>query len=161
MKDEHHFKFTPSVWIVPAFLLLVLWTVFFLQERYNIQLNVHGIVPRNLLGLQGVLFSPFLHGDFNHLINNSLPLFILTFALVYFYRAISLKVLFYGIILSGIITWVIGRNSYHIGASGLIYVLVSFIFFKGIFTKYYRLVALSFTTVLLYGGYDLVYISRG
>jgi hypothetical protein len=46
----------------------------------------------------------------------------------------------------------LGRPNYHIGASGLIYALVSFIFFKGIFTKYYRLVALSFTVVILYGG---------
>jgi len=53
---------------------------------------------------------------------------------------------------SGLITWVIGRESYHIGASGLVYVLVSFIFFKGLLTKYYRLVALSLTVIMLYGG---------
>ena len=58
----------------------------------------------------------------------------------------------YGILLSGFITWVIGRESYHIGASSLIYVLVSFIFFKGLRSQYYRLMALSFTVVLLYGG---------
>ena len=58
----------------------------------------------------------------------------------------------YGILLSGIITWVIGRNSYHIGASSLIYVLVSFIFFKGLMTQYYRLMALSLTVVMIYGG---------
>jgi hypothetical protein len=72
--------------------------------------------------------------------------------LIYFYRNISLKVLFFGILFSGIITWIIGRESYHIGASSLIYVLVSFIFFKGLLTKYYRLTALSFTVVLFYGG---------
>jgi Rhomboid family len=60
--------------------------------------------------------------------------------------------LFYGILLSGIITWIIGRESYHIGASGLIYVLFSFIFFKGIMTQYYRLVALSLTVISIYGG---------
>jgi hypothetical protein len=53
---------------------------------------------------------------------------------------------------SGILTWIFARPSYHIGASSLIYVLASFIFFKGIQTKYYRLVALSFLVVLLYGG---------
>jgi hypothetical protein len=80
------------------------------------------------------------------------PFFILTAALIYFYRTISLKVLVYGILLSGLITWVIGRNAYHIGASGLVYVLVSFIFFKGLMTKYYRLIALSLTVVVIYGG---------
>ena len=72
--------------------------------------------------------------------------------MTYFYRAISLKVLCYGILLSGLITWVIGRESYHIGASSLIYVLVSFIFFKGMMTQYYRLMALSMAVVLFYGG---------
>ncbi len=61
-------------------------------------------------------------------------------------------VIVYGILFSGLITWIIGRSNFHIGASGLIYVLVTFIFFKGIQTKYYRLVALSFAVVLLYGG---------
>jgi membrane associated rhomboid family serine protease len=152
MNDHHHFKFSPSVWIVPTFLLLLLWAVFFIEDNYNIDLAVHGILPRTLSGLQGVFFSPFLHGDFNHIANNSIPLFILTTALIYFYREVSLKVLLYGILLSGFLTWVIGRNSYHIGASGLIYVLVSFIFFKGLMTKYYRLMALSMMVVMLYGG---------
>jgi hypothetical protein len=70
----------------------------------------------------------------------------------YFYKEQSFVVLFLGILFSGLGTWLLGRPSYHIGASGLIYTLVSFIFFKGIFTKYYRLVALSFTIVILYGG---------
>jgi membrane associated rhomboid family serine protease len=87
-----------------------------------------------------------------HLANNSIALFILLPLLRYFYKEQSFVVLFLGILFSGLGTWLLGRPSYHIGASGLIYTLVSFIFFKGIFTKYYRLVALSFTIVILYGG---------
>ena len=150
--DHHHFKYSPSVWLVPTFFLLSIWTVFYIENKFNLDLSIHGILPRTLSGLQGVLFSPFLHGDFSHIANNSIPLFILTAALVYFYRNISLKILFYGILLSGFLTWVIGRDSYHIGASGLIYVLVSFIFFKGLMTKYYRLIALSLMVVTIYGG---------
>ena len=152
MNDYHHFKFTPSVWIVPSLLLIMMWAVFFFENSFSIDLSSHGILPRTLSGLQGVFFSPFLHGDLNHIANNSIPLFILTTALIYFYRDVSLKVLLYGILLSGIITWVIGRASFHIGASSLIYVLVSFIFFKGMMTQYYRLMALSLTVVILYGG---------
>lgn len=152
MNDYHHFKYTPSVWIVPSFLLILLWGVFFIEHTFHLDLTCHGIFPRTILGLQGIIFSPFLHGDLNHIASNSLPLFILTTALIYFYRNVSLKLLFYGILLSGFITWVIGRESYHIGASSLIYVLVSFIFFKGMMTQYYRLMALSLTVVLLYGG---------
>ena len=87
-----------------------------------------------------------------HLYNNSIPLLILLAALRYFYPRQSFSVIGYGILFSGLITWVIGRDNYHIGASSLIYVLVSFIFFKGIQTKYYRLVALSLTVVVVYGG---------
>lgn len=152
MNDHHHFKFTPSVWIVPTLLLFLMWFVFLVENSFNIDWSSHGILPRTFLGLQGVIFSPFLHGNLNHIANNTIPLFILTAALIYFYRNLSLKVLVYGIGLSGIITWVIGRDSIHIGASGLIYVLVSFIFFKGMMTQYYRLMALSLTVVLIYGG---------
>ena len=89
MNDYHHFKFTPSVWLVPLLLLILIWFVFFLEHSFNIDLTSHGILPRTVSGLQGVLFSPFLHGSLNHIANNSIPLFILTTALIYFYRAIS------------------------------------------------------------------------
>lgn len=150
--DYHYFKFTPSVWLVPSLLLIAMWFIFFFENNFNVSLTSHGILPRTISGLQGVVFSPFLHGSLNHIANNSIPLFVLTTALLYFYRDISLKVLCYGILLSGIITWIIGRESYHIGASSLIYVLVSFIFFKGLMTQYYRLMALSLTVVMFYGG---------
>ena len=152
MNDYHHFKFTPSVWLVPAIILIIMWFIFFFENSFNVDLTSHGILPRTVTGLQGVIFSPFLHGSLNHIANNSIPLFILTTALIFFYRDISLKILFYGILLSGLITWVIGRESYHVGASSLIYVLVSFIFFKGMMTQYYRLMALSMAVVLFYGG---------
>lgn len=152
MNDHHYFKFTPSVWLVPTFLLILIWSVFYVENIFNVDLSVFGVFPRTISGLKGVFLSPFIHGNMNHIANNSLPLFILTTALIFFYREVSLKVLFYGIVFSGLITWVIARDSYHIGASGLIYVLVSFIFFKGLMTQYYRLIALSLTVVVLYGG---------
>lgn len=152
MNEENHFKFTPSVWIVPTLLLMLIWTVFLMEDKYNLNFTDLGIYPRTISGMKGIILSPFLHGDFNHIASNSIPLFVLSVALIYFYRNLSLKVLVYGVLLSGLITWIIGRNSYHIGASGLIYVLVSFIFFKGVMTKYYRLMALSLAVVMVYGG---------
>ena len=150
--NDNQFKYSPSVWIIPTFMLLLLWIVFYIDDFFNLHLSQFGIFPRTFSGLLGVVCSPFLHGNLNHLANNSISLFIFSAALIYFYREISLKVLFYGILLSGIITWIIGRESYHIGASGLIYVIFSFIFFKGLMTKYYRLVALSLTIISVYGG---------
>ena len=151
MSEETYFKFSNKVLLVPMIAVLLIWTVFWVEIRFQINLNQYGIFPRTLIGLRGVLFSPFLHGSVDHLYNNTLPLAILTASLVYFYRSISLKVLLLGILLSGVLTWFIGRPSYHIGASGVIYVLASFIFFKGIFTKHYRLVALSLIVVFIYG----------
>jgi membrane associated rhomboid family serine protease len=71
--------------------------------------------------------------------------------LYFFYQKIATKVLLSGLLFTGILTWSFARPAYHIGASGIIYFLVSFIFFSGIFRKYYRLVALSLIVVFLYG----------
>ena len=149
--NDNHFKFSTSVITLPFLFVLLLWVVFWIEINYHLDFENFGIYPRTFSGLLGVFFSPFIHGNLEHLYNNSIPLLILLSALRYFYREQSLQIIGYGILVSGIITWVIGRESYHIGASGLVYVLVSFIFFKGIRTKYYRLVALSLVVIMIYG----------
>lgn len=146
------FIFSTSVIAWPLFFVLAMWIVFWVEVRFKTDLSDFGIFPRTWSGLRGVILSPFLHGDIKHLYNNSIPLLFLLAVLRYFYREVSLQVLVFGILISGLGTWLIGRESYHIGASGLIYVLVSFIFFKGIQTRHYRLVALSLVIVMLYGG---------
>ena len=150
--NDNHFKFTTAVIGLPVFFVLFLWIVYWVQIRFDFDFYQYGVYPRDLSGLQGVLFSPFIHENLSHLYNNSIPLLVLLAALQFFYPKQSFAVIGYGILFSGLITWVIGRENFHIGASGLIYVLVSFIFFKGIQTGYYRLVALSLSVILLYGG---------
>ncbi|WP_297332154.1 rhomboid family intramembrane serine protease [Flavobacterium sp.] len=150
--NDNRFTFSPSVFTWPLLGVLVLWLIYWVEVKFHIYLNHYGVYPRTLKGLRGVLFSPFLHGSLEHLYNNSVALVVLIAALRFFYRRHALQIIGYGILLSGFITWLIGRESYHIGASGLIYVLVSFMFFKGIQTGYYRLVALSLTIIMLYGG---------
>jgi membrane associated rhomboid family serine protease len=150
--NDTNFRFSNSVIGLPMFFVLFLWIVYWLQIRFDFDFYRYGIYPRDLIGLRGVLFSPFIHENLDHLYNNSIPLLILLAAMQFFYPKQTLGVIGYGILFSGLITWVVGRENFHIGASGLIYVLVSFIFFKGIQTKYYRLVALSLTVILLYGG---------
>lgn len=151
MYEENYFRFSNSVLLAPLIAVLCIWTVFWVEVRFQVNLNHYGIYPRTLSGLKGVILSPFLHGSLDHLYNNTIPVAVLTSALFYFYRSISIRVLLLGLLISGGLTWLIGRPSYHIGASGLIYVLASFIFFKGIFTRYYRLVALSLGVVFIYG----------
>lgn len=151
MSEHQYFKFTNAVVLAPIMAVLMIWTVFWLELRLEVNLNQFGVVPRDFVGLRGIIFSPFIHGSVEHLYNNTIPLAVLLAALFYFYRNIALRVLFLGILLSGLMTWAIGRPSYHIGASGVIYVLASFMFFKGIISKYYRLVALSLIVVFIYG----------
>jgi membrane associated rhomboid family serine protease len=149
---EKHFKFTNAVIGLPLFFVLFLWFIYWLEIRFGFDFDTNGIFPRTASGLQGIVFSPFIHSDISHLYNNSIPLLALLAALQFFYSKQSFYIVVFGILFSGLITWIIGRANYHIGASGLIYVLVSFIFFKGLLTKYYRLIALSLTVIILYGG---------
>ena len=151
MRPEQHFKYSTATILYPLLIVFALWLVFWYQIRIDGSIRYYGIRPQQLEGLLGVFTSPFLHSDMEHLYNNSIPLFVLTLALFYFYNKIAWKVLVFGIVGSGLLTWLIGSNGNHIGASGLVYVLVSFIFFKGIFAKHYRLIALSLMVIFLYG----------
>jgi len=151
MREEEHFKYSTGVIGYPILFILIIWSVFWFEVQFGHDFAYLGVYPRTLSGLRGVIFSPFIHGDIEHLYHNTIPLFILSMALFYFYKTISWKVILYGILFSGFLTWCIGRSSYHIGASGLIYVLMSFTLFKGIFAKHFRLIALSLLIVFLYG----------
>ena len=152
MNSVSSFRFTTGVLGYPILFVLIIWIVFWAELRFGFQLKYFGIYPRKIEGLIGVVFSPFVHGSLTHLYHNSIPLFILSMALFYFYRPLAWKLIFGGILLSGFLTWCIGSSAYHIGASGLIYVLISFLLFKGLFSKYFRLIALSLVVVFLYGG---------
>ena len=151
MNQPYHFKFSPWILAIPLYFVLMLWIVFWVEVKFGYNFNQYGVFPRTLSGLKGIVFSPFIHGDIKHLYHNSVPLFVLFFCLLYFYRGISFKVFVYGTILTGLLTWIIARKSYHIGASGIIYMLFSFIFFSGIIRKNFRLVAVSLMIIFLYG----------
>ena len=150
-KDSSGPKIPLGVVGFPMLLGLLIWYAYWMNLYFGLGWKQFGIRPRKLEGLSGVLFSPFLHGDVGHLWNNTLPLMVLSACLFYFYRSISWKVIGYGILISGVLTWTIADTGNHIGASGLIYVMASFIFFKGIMSRNYRLVALSMLVVFLYG----------
>ena len=117
MKQKEPFKYSPEVLLYPLGFVMLIWLIFAIEIRFGFSLNKLGIYPQKLSGLKGIVFSPFIHGGISHLYHNSIPLFILSAALFYFYRPIAFKVLGYGILLSGFLTWCIGRPSYHIGAS--------------------------------------------
>jgi membrane associated rhomboid family serine protease len=153
IKDERDFfrkKMLLSM-LIPGVFVFVMWLVKIIEVLFDLDLSNFGIYPLSLEGLPGILFSPFIHANFGHLFNNSLPLFFLGTALFYFYSEIAVKVSLWTYFLTGILVWLAGRNAWHIGASGLIYGFASFLFFSGIIRKYFRLVALSLLIVFLYG----------
>jgi len=126
-------------------------------------LSFLGILPRTLKGSLGIITSPLIHGNFAHLLSNTFPLLLLTAGVVYFYNRIAFQVVSIIYLLTGIWVWIVAREAYHIGASGLIYGLVTFLFFSGIFRKDASSVALSLIVIFLYGGmlYGLVPTDSG
>ena len=153
IKDERDFfrkKLLLSM-LLPGVFVFMMWLVKIIEVLFDLDLSNFGIYPLSLEGLPGILFSPFIHANFGHLFNNSLPLFFLGTALFYFYSDIAIRVSLWTYFLTGIFVWLAGRNAWHIGASGLIYGFASFLFFSGIIRKYFRLVALSLLIVFLYG----------
>lgn len=151
MTTQESLVFRNSMLRIPILFILVIWLVYWIEIKFGMNFNKFGVLPRNLTGLKGVLFSPFIHSDTKHLFNNSIPLFVLLLSLFYFYRRVAYQVLVFGGFLTGLLTWIIARESYHIGASGVVYLLFSFVFFSGVFKNHYRLIALSLVTIFLYG----------
>jgi len=143
-------KFLLSI-IIPSVMVLFMWLVKITETLFETDITSLGIYPLEAKGLPGIILSPFIHENFRHLLNNTLPLFMISIALFFFYSEIALKVLSWTWVLTGLLVWFGGREAWHIGASGLVYGLASFLFFSGIIRRYYRLVALSLLIVFLYG----------
>jgi membrane associated rhomboid family serine protease len=137
--------------IIPGIFVFIMWLVKIVEVLFEIDLSQFGIYPLTAKGSLGIILSPFIHSDFNHLFNNSLPLFLLSVALFYFYSEVAMKVFIWTFFLTGLLVWLEGREAWHIGASGLVYGLASFLFFSGIIRRYFRLIALSLLIVFLYG----------
>tara|TARA_B100000795_G_scaffold91023_1_gene66309 strand:- start:6231 stop:6983 length:753 start_codon:yes stop_codon:yes gene_type:complete len=151
MTKTQKLYFSYDVVLYPLLIVMIMWVVFWIEIRFSVDFTSYGIHPGRLDGLRGVLFGPFIHGSLKHLFNNSIPMLVLGTALFYFYRPVRWQVLLIGFIATGFITWFIGRPANHIGASGIVYLLASFLFFKGIISKQYQLTALSFAVVFVYG----------
>ena len=138
--------------LFPAIFVFIFWMIEIIEQTTGMSFVRFGIYPLHLKGLYGIVLSPFIHSNFNHLISNSIPFFILTFVLIYFYRKISYRIFFQMFIFSGLCVWLSGREAWHIGASGVIYALAAFHFVSGIIRNDIRLLTISVVVVFLYGG---------
>lgn len=140
--------------LLPAIVLLVLIWLAYLIDYSGVlgwRLSQLGILPGSGSGLIGVIFSPFIHSSFTHLLSNTLPLLIMVWFLFYFYSKIAFGVLACLWVSSGLLTWIIGRGSYHVGASGLVFALLFFLFFSGILRRHIPLIAVSLIVAFIYG----------
>ena len=145
-KKRMRIAFVPTIVFV-----CLLWLVLLLDTSLNLQLYQYGVYPLSWKGLPGIFLSPFIHHSAKHLFSNTIPLLVLMWCLYYFYSDIAHKTLLFLWFLSGLLTWIIGREAWHIGASGVIYSLSFFLFFSGIFRRHIPLIAISMIIAFLYG----------
>lgn len=131
---------------------LVLWAIHLLSLSLHIDLTRMGVLPRNFVGLLGIITSPLIHADFSHLISNTIPLIILGWIIFSFYPKLSFMLFIFIYLLTGLLVWIFARQVYHIGASGVVYGFVSFLFFSGIFRRDNKSIALALIITFLYGG---------
>jgi len=128
-----------------------MWLVYLVQVVTRVDFHELGILPRTAEGLVGILTSPFVHSDLNHITSNTIPFLVVGTVLFYFYNTIAWRVLSMIYLFTGFWVWMAARPNYHIGASGLIYGLVCFMFFSGMIRKDRRLLAISLLVTFLYG----------
>lgn len=141
--------------LLSLLIVVVMWLVFWADHLFAYDFHRLGVLPHEKSGLIGILFMPLVHSskDIHHILNNSLPTFLLFASLFYFYQSIAWKVMSIGWILTGVLVWIIADNNggYHIGMSGIIYLLAGFLFVSGVLRGFRPLQAISLAVVFMYG----------
>ena len=153
MTNEHTGSGLQSL-LISLLLVISMWLVYWADYLFAFDFHQLGVQPQSLNGLMGILFMPLVHSsrDIHHILNNSLPIFLLFASLLYFYPSIAWKVITIGWLLTGSLVWLIAQHgSYHIGMSGIIYLLAGFLFVSGVLRGYRPLQAISLAVVFMYG----------
>ena len=141
-------RFGPTLMLVG-----VCWLVFLANEiLWRGELTNHGIVPRRIHGLAGILWAPFLHTSFKLLLANTVPLLVLGGILAVRSKAEFRLMTLAGILLGGCLTWLFGRTAVHVGASGLVYCFFGYLAALAIFERKFASFFVSAFCVFAYGG---------
>lgn len=130
---------------------LILWVIKLIEIILGLDFAHYGVYPLRVSGLPGIVMAPLIHGSLSHLFANTAPLIILGTALLYGYprsAKIVVPVLYLG---TGLGVWLFARNAYHIGASGLTFGVMFFVFSIGILRWDTRAIILSMIVFFLYG----------
>jgi len=138
--------------IRPLQLVVLVWAVFFLDVFLNAEIKSLGIFPRSVYGLPGIVLAPLLHGNLDHIISNTVTLFVLLLVLRLFYKGIYWQVLAILWLFSGLLIWLFARPLIHIGASALIYALAGFITAIGLFSGRFKSLIIAIAIAIAYGG---------
>ncbi len=131
--------------------MVIIWLVQLAQAFLQEDWSYYSLYPRSIHGLIGILTAPLLHAGWEHLIGNTLPLLVLSYLLFNSYREIAGKIFWMTFFLNGILLWLFAREAFHLGASGLVYGLASFLLFSGLIRKHPQLAMISFLVIFLYG----------
>jgi len=150
--EKSVYKFFAAIKFASFFIALI-WVIFILKVAFDIPMAAYGVFPRETDGLIGIITAPLIHGSWEHLISNSAPLFVTTTIIHFFYKRVALSSFFFIYFLTGASVWLFGRSVYHIGASGVVYGLVAFIFWSGIFRRNIKSIVLALVVIILYSGY--------
>lgn len=137
---------------VPLLIVLSLWIIHAFVTLFDINVAMYALAPRRSYGLWGILTSPLLHSDWGHLFNNSFPILVTASMMYFFYRKAAVPAIIIIYLLTGLAVWVFGHSGFHIGASGVAYGMVSFIFWSGIFRRNIESIILALIVVMLYSG---------
>ena len=144
--------FGKKLTLLSLYLCLVMWVVYFVDFVIPGSLTHFGIQPRTFLGLMGILFSPFLHGNLWHIVANSIP-FIVLGALVQLHSTeYFIKVTVLGILLSGTFTWLFSTGGVVVGASSLVFCYWSFLIAYGFYSRDLKSIAIAIVVAIIYFG---------
>ena len=137
-----------------ATVVSIFWIIFILNGViFGGRLNAFGILPRNLIGLRGILFAPFLHGSFYHVLANTAPFIVLGWLVMLRNIKDFYFVSFVSALVSGLGTWLISSpNSVHVGASGVIFGYFGYLLFRGYFERSFVAIAIAIVIAVTYGG---------
>ncbi len=150
MAEFRHSVYGSSV--VPFRIVFFMWLVFSVEVYAQLDFSFLGIKPRVLFGLIGVVTAPLIHGSLFHLLSNTFPLLFLGATLFFFYERIAGIVFFRSYIWTNLLVWIFARDALHIGASGIVYGLATFLIFFGLFRRDFLSLFISIVVFLVYGG---------
>jgi membrane associated rhomboid family serine protease len=129
----------------------LLWFIQFADAYLGLELARFGLRPRDTWGLMGIVTAPLLHGSFEHLFSNTAPLLVSLTTILYLYPNSALRALPMLWLGTGLLAWMIGRPSIHVGASGLIYGMLAYVFISGMLRQDMRSMAVSLFVWFMYG----------